>query len=691
MPLRPRLAAPAAAVLALALAPAAARAFETPADDALLPNLAFGVHEEVEAGELVAMWARRFGALAVIDPALRPVRVRFVTPVDALTWRATKLLLEFHEVVVVESQPVAGSPWLLRAHHRNAAPNREPAPFRVVEGAAAPRSAEVVTAVFPVKHGAAQSILQAVMRVWQRDPGARLGTMFHVPGPELIIVVDQASKVRYYGELIESLDVAGPRRELVVHPLLHAAAEQLAPLVMQALTTLAPPQAPGQPPGFSVPPQVLADGRTNQIIIAAGPADLPAVRRLVDELDVRVGAPRGRFHVYRCRDMEADYLAEKLRDLLATDAAGPRPPGPAPAAGVSEVPTRIVADPRKNSLLIQAEEPAYRDILRLLAELDQRPMRVLIEAEVWEVSTPTDQLTIGVELAALTNAHQGSTRPAGATAFGLSALQPQQDAQGNVTSLGRVPNLGAGLTAVITRDTFNRIPLILNMIANFEESRLVTKSFAATNDAEHATFTVSLATPYVRVNTSNIAVQQDVAYVDASSTLKIKPQVNSADYLTLELELQISSFSGSGSPTLPPGTSTRSYTGKVTVPNERYVAFGGLEQETERTAEDKVPFVGDIPVLGHLFKNWTRSRTRTRVYIFIRPQIFAEDSFGPDGRLGEHLRARAHTEAKREAWLPPVVPERVRHAGYDLQDEAFERFGRGSGAPFGPPGPAAAD
>ncbi|MCO5166169.1 MAG: hypothetical protein M9894_07350 [Planctomycetes bacterium] len=684
MPRSPRRGGPglAAALTVLVLAPSAG-AFEAPDDAALLPNLAFRVHEEVEAGELVAMWARRFGALAVVDPALRPVRVRFVTPVEALTWRATKLLLEFHEVLVVESQPIPGSPWLIRAHHRNAAPSREPGPFRLVEGELAPATGEVVTAVFPIKHGAAQAILNAVMRVWQRDPGARMGTMFHVPGPELIIVVDQASKVRYYGQLIESLDVAGPRRELVVHPLLHAPAEQLAPLVMQALTTLSP-QVPGQAPAaFSVPPQVLADPRTNQIIIASSPADLPAVRRLVDELDVRVGAPRGRFHIYRCRDMEADYLAEKLRDLLAAEGGGQGPTGAAPAGGVSEVPTRIVADPRKNSLLIQAEEPAYRDVLRLLAELDQRPMRVLIEAEVWEVSTPTDQLSIGVELAALTNAHDGSTRPAGATAFGLSTLQPQQDAQGNITSLGRVPNVGAGLTAVLTRDTFNRIPLILNMIANFEESRLVTKSFAATNDNESASFTVSLATPYVRVNTSNVAVQQDVAYVDASSTLKIKPQVNSADYLTLELELQISSFSGSGSPTLPPGTSTRSYAGKVTVPNERYVAFGGLEQETERTAEDKVPFVGDIPVLGHLFKNWSRSRTRTRVYIFIRPTIFAEDSFGPDGRLGEHLRARAHAAAKREAWLPPVVPERVRHAGFDLQDEAFERFGRGSGDPFG--------
>ncbi len=170
-------------------APAAAA--DPPSDEAVLPSLAFDVHQEVDVGELVALWARRFEALAVIDPALRPIKVRFVTPVSALTWRATKLLLEFHDVIVIESQPVPGSPWVIRAHHRTTAPMREPAPYPLVEGASAPATGEVVTAVFPVEHGAAASILATISQIWRRDP-TRLGTLFHVPGPELIIVIEFA-------------------------------------------------------------------------------------------------------------------------------------------------------------------------------------------------------------------------------------------------------------------------------------------------------------------------------------------------------------------------------------------------------------------------------------------------------------------------------------------------------------------
>jgi general secretion pathway protein D len=661
-----------------------ARAFERPTDDATLPNLAIATHEEIAITELVAMWGRRFDALPMIDQNLHALKVRFVTPVTALTWGATKSILEFHDAVVIEGQPVAGGPWMLRVHHRNTAPNREPGPYPLVDGARAAGS-EVVTAVFPIAHGAGQSIFNTIMQIWRRDPNARLGTMFHVPGPELIIIVDQASKVRYFGQLIESLDVAGPRRDYTVVTLEHAPAEQVAALVTQALTTLATQAGPVPGGVTSAAPQVLPDPRTNQLIISANAVDHPLVRRLVSDLDVPVAVTPGKLRIYRCRDVEAEHLASRLQEVLngAAAAGGAASTTVTGVATVSQVPTRIVADAKKNFLIIQAEEPAYREILRLLAELDEKPRRVMIEGEVWEVSTPTDQLSIGVELAALTNAHEGSTRPAGATGFGLSQLSVQEDAAGNPTSVGRLPGFGAGLTAVITRDTFSRIPLILNMIANFEQAKLVTKPYAVTNDNSEATFTVELTTPFLKNEFNQIAQTQSVDYARASTNLRIKPQVNSETYLTLEVSLQISSFSGSGSASLPPGTSSRSYTGKVTVPSNEYVVFGGLEQETERTAEDKVPFLGDIPILGHLFKNWTRSRSRSRVYIFIRATIFDDEDFADDARAGQHLRRVAHEEAERAEWLPPIVPERLlRGAGYDLQDEAFERFGTGSGDPF---------
>src|SRR5687768_10171401 len=110
----------------LASTPVAAQEAEAPRDDAVLTDLEVASHAEVEVSELVAMWGRRFKALVAIDPQLRPVKVRFVTPVTSLTWGATKAILNLHDVVVLEGQPTPGMGWLIRAHHRANAPGREP-------------------------------------------------------------------------------------------------------------------------------------------------------------------------------------------------------------------------------------------------------------------------------------------------------------------------------------------------------------------------------------------------------------------------------------------------------------------------------------------------------------------------------------------------------------------------------------
>ena len=90
-----------------------------------------------------------------------------------------------------------------------------------------------------------------------------------------------------------------------------------------------------------------------------------------------------------------------------------------------------------------------------------------------------------------------------------------------------------------------------------------------------------------------------------------------------------------------------------------------------------------MPILGHLFKSWSRSHTYTKIYIFVRPTIFVDEKFTGEKRLGEHLRARAHVLSARDEWLPPIVPGRLlKGAGYTLQDEALDLFGTGSGNPF---------
>ena len=646
---------------------------EPPRDDATL-EVKYPADQDLEVQGLLRAWSRRFGgALVVPTPNAGSTRVRLVTPVDGpISWGAVKAILALHDIAVVESQPTPGGPWLIRAWDRRRDPQarEQLVAGRVVDPAALPDRDELVTAVIPIQHGAGGHIFAHVRALL----GARemVPSMLHIPGAEVIVLVDTASRVRQVARLIAALDIAGPRRELEVIEIRHAPVERLAGTLTSVLAAAATQGAvlPGSAP--PPPPTVHADPRTNQLIVSALPVDLPQVRRLVERLDRRVDPPAGRLHVYKCRESEAKDLAARVSELLSAGGGqGPGGPQGAPA-GVDQVETRVVADEGTNSLLVKAEEPAWQEILALLAQLDQRRRRVHIECEIWEVFTPIDQLSLGVELLSLDRPHEGSLRPAAGTSFDLSSFTPEG---------GRVPNPGQGLTAVLTKDAFDRLPLIVRAVHSFEQAKLLTRPFTLTNDGEKSSFKVADELPYATTDlVQGGGSAGRVVYVDATTRLEIEPQINSDESLTLELTLDLSSFSGSGSPTLPPGKNTRTYTGKVTVQSGRYAVFGGLESETERVAESKVPLLGDIPILGHVFKNWTRSRTRTRLYVFVRPIVFSDGLDGAERRAAEALRERIQVQAGRDEWLPPVVPERVLR-GEELQDEAFLVFGTGSGDP----------
>lgn len=657
---------------------------DAPRDDAVL-DVRLKAEQDLEVHGLLQAWSRRFGgALVLPTPNASLVRVRLATPIDGpLSWGAVKAILALHDLFVVESQPTPGSPWVIRVWDRRKDPQarEQLPPGRVVGPEDLPPRDELVTAVIPVRHGAGAHIFGHVRALTMTS--AQAPSMLYIPGAEVIVLVDVASRVRQVARLVEALDIPGPRRELEVIQAHHAPVERLAATLTGVLATLAQQAQPGSVLGGAqgAPPAVFADARTNKLVVSALAIDLAAVRRMIEELDVRVEAPAGRMHIYRCREAEAKELAARVNELLGAVAAPGAAAGAPPGGGVNEVRTRVIADEGTNSLVVQAEEEAWREVLSIASALDVRRRRVLIEAEVYEVFTPIDQLSLGVELLGLDPAADGSLRPAGATSFGLSSVQVQTDAQGNPVRLGRLPTVGTGLTAILTKDAFDRLPLIVRAVHSYEHARLLTRPFAVTNDAEKSSFQVADQVPYLTQElTSGGAASTKVDYADATTQLTITPKINSDETLTLELQLDISSFSGAGSPGLPPGKNTRNYQGKVTVQNGRYAVFGGLESETERTVENKVPLLGDIPVLGHLFKSWSRTRTRTRLYVFIRPVVFSEATPGAERRTAEALRARILVEAGRDEWLPPLVPDRVVR-GLDLEDEAFQLFGTGSADP----------
>ncbi len=675
----------------------------------------------IEAEKLLRLWVERLKSVdatitLVVDPQVAGTKIRFLQTDVTLTWAVVKQILAFHDVVMEER--IVGGHLLLIAHLRRNVLQHVNLNNEVVREDAIPHSEEIVTALIQVTKGSAPDIFANLRGLFTHDPN-RLSNIQYVRGPEILVIVDYASNVEYYLKIIRALDVSPPGQALRIFEIRSASADDVAKVIQtlfrggQAGAAGVP--TPGMMPGGAqiLAPQITTDSRTNQLFIQAYHEQFDEIQRVIDRLDVPAPLRPSKFHRYKCRHLDSHYLADKLQQLVlglaGSGPAAPRRPAapagpgapptapappmpfaaPAPQGGgqpkgdFNGVDTRIVPDEQSNSLLIQADERIYPEIEKFLAGLDVAPRRVLVEVQIWQVTT-SDGMTIGVELADINNPAQGAFRPSAATGFGISNITVDPTSQ----TLSRIPNLSAaGITAVLTKDTFGKLPVIIQAIANLENSKLVTTPFALTNDNTSATFTIDHEIPYqVQSAVSGGILSSGFQTTHVTTTLNVTPQVNADDNVTLTVSVSLGSSDpsqGSG----PPPTTSDSYSGIVTVPNLQYVAFGGLEQEHWDQSEQKVPFVGDVPILGHLFKKKSWSHDRSKIYIFMRPVIFADDQAGSGdakmGRFSKDLLGRAHVEAGHDEWLPPICEDRfVSSPFFHVQDELFRVFGTGSGNPF---------
>jgi hypothetical protein len=299
--MRPLSPAPLAGLLALLLAgPLQAQAPERappapPGRDATKVEVQLpGDALEVPASDLVRAGAQAVGGMLAVDPQIEPIRLKLTVSTPGgpviLTWGAIKALLDFHDIVVVESRPTPDSPFIIRVHHRRNINQKEGPPWRVVDGKALPDWDELVTVLFRVQHGAGNSIFATVRGLLTRDTN-RIGNILYVQGSEIIIIVDLASKVRYYAEVIAGLDVPSPPAG-VGHTFKLRSADPN--VVASALQRLLAPQtvASGETvtvtaSQLSAPAlRVVADSRTGQVVITGNPAAIEEAQRIVAALDV---------------------------------------------------------------------------------------------------------------------------------------------------------------------------------------------------------------------------------------------------------------------------------------------------------------------------------------------------------------------------------------------------------------------
>lgn len=518
----------------------------------------------------------------------------------------------------------------------------------VLNDKASASGGQIVTQIFRLNHENANNLVPVLRPLISPN-----NTINVNPGTNALVITDYADNLRRLGRIVAAMDVSNAS-DVEVIPLQHALANDLAPLVQRlidgsgAVTGVA---TGGADTSFKT--VLLPEPRSNALILrAANPARVALVRSLVSKLDRpnSTGA-NGNIHVVYLKNADAVQLATTLRAALAADnasassgnspagatsgtttAATPRTTGNAASAAVApsaapSVGGQIQADPATNALIISAPEPQYRQLRAVIDKLDMRRAQVYVESLIAEVNADK-AAEFGVQW-------QGALGRAGDGVVGLLGTNFSTSAAANILNVATgaaLPSAGLNIGAAQRTNGTYVLSFLARFIEQNGEGNILSTPNLLTLDNEEAKIVIGQNVPFVtgqytNNNSSNGAVNpfQTVERKDVGLTLRVKPQISENGTVKMSIFQEVSSVLSS---TLKdpngPTTNKRSLESSVLVDDGNIVVLGGLLSDEYGGNEDKVPLLGDLPVLGNLFKSERRNRKKTNLMVFLRPVVIRD-------------------------------------------------------------------
>jgi general secretion pathway protein D len=276
---------------------------------------------------------------------------------------------------------------------------------------------------------------------------------------------------------------------------------------------------------------------------------------------------------------------------------------------------------------------------RLIEQLDVRRPQVLVEITVVTLDT-SDGFSLGVEISHNDRVNDGEGTVLNFSSFGLSTVDP---------ATGRLSiNPGIGFNgALVSADLADAV---IRALQSDSRARVVSRPNLLINDNATGTLTSEIEEPYSSLNASDtVATTSFAGYSSAGTKVKISPQISEGNHLKLEYEISLSSFGEDVSDTLPPSRQTNALTSEATIPDGHTIIVGGLTREDFAETVDRVPLLGEIPVLEYLFSNRDKTQRKTTLFVFVRAAILRDDKF-------RHLK-NLSIEAVQQARLSSPYPQ----------------------------------
>lgn len=433
----------------------------------------------------------------------------------------------------------------------------------------------------------------------------------------MLIISDRAANVGRMTEIIRRIDQGGDD-EVEVIRLRNASAAD----VQQTLNGLLQSQQSKRDPSQQ-PITLIADERTNSLILSSDKAQRMRIRALIAHLDIPLEED-GDTQVIYLSYADAETLAPILEGYAETQTnakGGAKKEG----SGGSNPDVRIVAEPNTNALVITAPPKIMRGLRSVIAQLDIRRAQVLVEAILAEVSINRSR-QLGIDWAVLND-----ERIAAASIFNQNVITgAAAAASGNIAGATGLLRTGFNVGGGSIKDDGTSFALLLNALAGDGETNVLSTPSLVTMDNEEAEISVGQEVPFLtgsygNSNTgSTVNPFQTIERRDVGLTLGITPQINEGDTIKLTIKQESSNVSAGTAGAVDLITNKRTLNTTVMVGNGDILVLGGLIDDNVQRTEQKVPILGDIPLLGALFRSSSVENAKQNLMIFIRSTILRD-------------------------------------------------------------------
>lgn len=512
----------------------------------------------------------------------------------------------------------------------------------------------------------------------------------------LVILTDTGSNINRMVRILEEIDVGGAGQQMWIEPINHGNATELATRINDLFEV-----GQGTKSGIS---RVVADEPTNSLIVVGNEESYSKLLQVLKKLDTRPGEA-GRVHVLPLQHAVSNELSKTLQQMLTGQKSGGKSqPDAGTAGGMFEGDVSVTSDEATNSLVITSSPRDFAQLRIVVDKLDQPRRQVFLEAVIMDVNVlDSNELGFSWHGGASTPSPVGSGNVITLGGFngGKSILFP-----GDPTAL---QGFAAGIRGQELQETAGLTPtgigipafgVVVNALARSGRGNVLSTPHIIATDNVSAEIKVGeniplqtnlaggLGNPALNSGVQNAALGMgalggmgfNAQRQDVGTKIKVTPHINDSDHVRLEIQQE---SSAAGAPIGALGAipiTKRTAETTLVVKDQQTVVIGGLMQETETRSKDKVPILGDIPVLGVLFSTTKREKKKTNLLLILTPHVIREQS--DLRRIFERKMQERQDFIDRyflfstDNWSPPSdftrqngLVEEIRQAYFKLDDE----------------------